>query len=124
MINALKYLQKYDQAIKHCQKALALEPNYASALSNLGNIYLTQENYPKAIEQYQKAIKIQPNYPDFNYNLGTAHARLGEYKKALPFLNKAIEIDPNHQEAHAQLPVCGFPYSNKSHHSLNGLGRG
>jgi len=57
-------MEKYEEAIESYNKAIALEPNYAStynrkavALSNLGR-------YEEAIQCYDKVLEINPNSED------------------------------------------------------------
>ena len=40
------------------EKAIQIEPNYADAFYNLGNIHKQLRNYQKAINYYKKTIAI------------------------------------------------------------------
>jgi len=57
-------------AIDCCKKAIEINPNYASAYSNLGNSLSALGRNKKAIESYQNAVEINPNFADACYNLG------------------------------------------------------
>jgi tetratricopeptide (TPR) repeat protein len=50
--------RKYDQAIQQCEKTVEMDPNYAPALLDLGNIYLRTGDYKKAIAQFERARAV------------------------------------------------------------------
>ena len=43
-------------------KAIEINPNYAEAYNNRGNIYAQQEEFTKAISNFSKAVKLKPSY--------------------------------------------------------------
>ena len=85
------------------RKAIELNPNYAIAYSNLGNILRGLDNLKEAELSYRKAIKINPNFAEGNYNLGNILNDLGNLKEAELSYRKAIELNPNYTEAHNNL---------------------
>ena len=52
------------------KKAITINPNYAAAHYNLGNIFQELGDDQKAKECYEKAIEINPNYINALNNLG------------------------------------------------------
>ena len=50
--------RQYDQAIQQCEKTVEMDPNYAPALLDLGNIYLRTGDYKKAIAQFERARAV------------------------------------------------------------------
>jgi TolB-like protein/Tfp pilus assembly protein PilF len=50
--------RQYDQAIQQCEKTVEMDPNYAPALLDLGNIYLRTGDYKKAIAQFDRARAV------------------------------------------------------------------
>jgi tetratricopeptide (TPR) repeat protein len=50
-----------DDAVDHYQKALAIEPNVAAVLVNLGNALQSKEQFEEAIASYEKALAISPD---------------------------------------------------------------
>ncbi|NIM98282.1 MAG: tetratricopeptide repeat protein [candidate division Zixibacteria bacterium] len=71
-----------EKAIEEYQKALELNPNLAQAHTNLGTVFLGQEDYDKAIDHFKKVMEL--NYYDTkaHYNLGLAYLYKGEVEKA------------------------------------------
>ena len=52
----LKILAGYDDAIKSYERAIALNPNFAEAHNNLGNVFKDLDRLDDAIKSYERAI--------------------------------------------------------------------
>ena len=92
-------MSEYTKAEKILRKAIELDPNYAKAFNNLGNIFSkSKRRYKEAIVAYNKAIKINPNYYEAYNNLGNILAKIGEIRSAELALQKAKKINPNFDE--------------------------
>jgi tetratricopeptide (TPR) repeat protein len=106
-----------EAAIKDCDKAIKLDPEYVEAYVWRGILYYTfdKEGYQRAIKDFDKAIKLDPEYvltfPDPNHTKrwiiarcylgrGDAYGLLGDYQQAIKDYDKAIELDPNDAEAY------------------------
>ncbi len=80
-----------DEAIKCFEKAIAVRPDFAAALGNLGRMY-----FNSAIEKNNRLSESIVNTVDFN------KAREAEvlplYRKALPYYEKAHSLDPQERE--------------------------
>jgi tetratricopeptide (TPR) repeat protein len=59
---ALFNLERYTEAIKYFDKALAIDPQYVDALNNKGRALSHLGNYTGGIEYFDKALAIDPNY--------------------------------------------------------------
>ncbi|MCA9891205.1 MAG: tetratricopeptide repeat protein, partial [Anaerolineae bacterium] len=55
-------LKQYEQAIADYDKAIQLEPQYASAYYNRGLAYYMLNEYDLAIADYEAALKFDPNH--------------------------------------------------------------
>lgn len=49
--------QRYDEALKAYERALALNPTYVRALYNMGVSYMNLSNYPKSISYMVRALQ-------------------------------------------------------------------
>lgn len=58
-----------DQAIRHYNKALEINPNYVEAFYGRGSAYFIRQDYPNALNDYIKAENISPAYPNLKNNL-------------------------------------------------------
>jgi tetratricopeptide (TPR) repeat protein len=83
--------------------AIALRPDSAPALGNLGVVLDAQGDREGAVACYKKAIELDPKYSLAHYNLGTVLLEKGDWNGAAECLRKSIEIDPSYAPVHVNL---------------------
>src|SRR6476661_245800 len=71
-----------DKAIADYDKAIELNPEYASALNNRGLAYFNNGQKERAIADYDAAIKLEPDAVRLN-NRGNAYASCAQYDRAI-----------------------------------------
>ena len=85
----------YEQARRHAERALSLDPRSADAHAVLG---LVAENYDgdwaRAEGEYQRALALQPNHPTAHHWYGEMLALLGRFDEGLALLDRAARLDP------------------------------
>jgi len=91
---AYSRLQQFPQAEKAVERAIRLEPDYASAHNTMGIVNLANLSYKRAIRSFQEAIRLMPEEANFYVNLGQAYLRDRKYQEALRTYQKALELDP------------------------------
>lgn len=91
---AYHQLGDLDNALRHYQKALEIDPQYAEAINNIGTVYYARKKYKEAIGYYERALKFAPKSASIYSNLGTAYFARKKYKEALEAYQKALELDP------------------------------
>ena len=64
------------------EKAIQIEPNYADAFFNLGNIHKELRNYQKAVNYFQKTISINTKYVGAYNSLETLFILVGFESKS------------------------------------------
>jgi len=64
------------------EKAASLDPKFADARLQLGNLYSEESKIPEAIAAYNEAIRIDANLPDAHYRLGQLYRRTGREAEA------------------------------------------
>ncbi|TJZ62807.1 tetratricopeptide repeat protein [Sphingobacterium olei] len=80
-------LQQTDLAISHLEKAVELDPNFATAYQQLADIHRQTENYIQAIPYYKSVLKLDPNLtPLTKYGLGESLLNEGKYHEAIAYL--------------------------------------
>jgi tetratricopeptide (TPR) repeat protein len=98
---------EYNQAIRHFQHAIELNPNMARAYDNLGLCYYYQNQNDLAVENYKKAIDLDratPHPSPWPYlNLAITLQFLNRYAEAEDNLHTALRLDPGFAQAHFQL---------------------
>lgn len=58
-------------------RAIELQPTFAKAFNNRGNVYLAMGRETRAIEDYDEALRHNPSFPAAFNNRGEARAALG-----------------------------------------------
>lgn len=82
-----------EEAIKHYNRALEINPNYVNALINLGVLMLADEQ--RIVDDMNKITGTTAK-DNQRYDALKAQ-RDGLYKKSLPYLEKAYKIEPDNQ---------------------------
>ncbi|MBF0449707.1 MAG: tetratricopeptide repeat protein [Candidatus Magnetomorum sp.] len=85
----------YEKAIVYYEKALALKPQDALILHNLGINLLHAGHMGEAIARFRKALQFKPDDPKTLRHLGYAFAESGQYDNAITFYTKSLTIQPN-----------------------------
>lgn len=79
--------------------ALLINPDYAEAYFNLGNLLFHQGLLEEAEKAFAKASKIQPKNAKNFFNLAHVHNQQGNITEAENDLKIAVELDNNYAEA-------------------------
>ena len=99
----LAYWRKGDEenALVHYRRALALDPEFAGAYSNMAALYFSKSmktqnktDYNQAMEYFKKAIEYDPNLVVAYRGLGLGYKAVGRGDDAIVVWEKALEIDP------------------------------
>ena len=99
----LTQVDQLDDAVRHLQIALNIEPSYLAARVNLGKALAKLGQIDDATAQYREALKIDPNCVEAHSNLGAALSTLGQFDQAVWHLQKALDIQPSNLAARINL---------------------
>ena len=84
--------QKFPEAQKYFERALAANPKFAVARLNLGISLLSQQKLEPAREALDRAAQELPNDPYAWYNLGLVHKDLGETEKGIAAFQHVADL--------------------------------
>ena len=87
-------LKKYNEAIKHLDISIKLNPNFAESYANRGIALAEQHQYQEAITSYDKAINFKNNYYNAYLNKGIALKNIEKYEEAIKYFVLCIKINP------------------------------
>ena len=92
--------EKFDEAQRHYERAIALRPGLCQAHSNLGNIFGLQRRFDEAVAQYLQALALNPNDASTHHELGKVLKDQGHLERALASFDRALALVPHYAEAH------------------------
>ncbi len=98
--NALRKWQQLDAARDVIGKAIELDPQYADALSALGELELQSGAGAEAVEQFRRALAAKPNDRRFMLWLAYALNKSGQYQEAVDQL-EPLTTDPAADRSYA-----------------------
>ncbi len=85
---------QYDFAERLTQKALAEDPNYATAYNQMGYLYSRRGDYAKALEATGKYVQLLPDEPNPHDSYAEMLRLSGRFDEALEHYRMALKIDP------------------------------
>lgn len=91
---AYHHLFAFQEAKKHYERALKLNPKYAEAMNNLGSVFYEEKNYSRAEKLYKKALKYSPGSAITYSNLGTAYFADKKFSEGSEAYQRALSLDP------------------------------
>jgi tetratricopeptide (TPR) repeat protein len=94
---------KLEEALTFIDQALRLEPDYAGAHVNRGNILALQGRFESALEDYGKALRLKPDFAEAYCNRSNALTALGRYEEAVRDCQQALRLQPKNPSNHNSL---------------------
>jgi TolB-like protein len=85
----------WEGAEEEFKKAIALDPNYATAHQWYSVYLYSMERNDEAIQAAKHALEIDPISPLLNRSLGSAFQQAGRYQEAIEQFEKTLELDPS-----------------------------
>jgi len=90
---------KYEEAVANYNRALAVQPKHAEALSNRGNALKALQRFDEALASYDRALSARPDYATGHSNRGAVLSEMKRLPEALAAYDRALALQPNHVEA-------------------------
>ncbi|OAP46189.1 adenylate/guanylate cyclase domain-containing protein [Sinorhizobium americanum] len=89
------FRRNYQRWAEEADRALALNPNFASALNIRGVLHIYTGEPEKGIPYIERAMRLDPAVQQqYLHFLGTAYFVAGEYEKAAALFSDRIEVNP------------------------------
>jgi DNA-binding winged helix-turn-helix (wHTH) protein/tetratricopeptide (TPR) repeat protein len=103
---AQNYERDWAKAEKSYQRAIEINPNYATALAWYGEMIAWLGRPEQGFALMQRAIKLDPTSLVFNKDAAVILYLARKNDQAVAHLKKTIELDPNFAEAHFWLAMA------------------
>jgi tetratricopeptide (TPR) repeat protein len=94
------------QAMEIYQTILAIRPEHAPALINLGTIHYNLRKYEQAEQHYRKATIADPEYALAFFDLGNVLDEMQRLTEATAAYQKAVSLVPQYADAHYNLALA------------------
>jgi TolB-like protein/Tfp pilus assembly protein PilF/predicted Ser/Thr protein kinase len=79
------------------RRALQLDPESTSVLTNYGKFYLVpMRRFDEAIELSRRALELDPLSPPLQWELGHRYLFMGQLNRAIDHYRNALELDPQY----------------------------
>jgi tetratricopeptide (TPR) repeat protein len=93
---AYSLMDRYDEAIAECEKAIALDPAFGNPYNDIGAYLIEMERPEEAIVWLERAASAaRYDTPQFAYlNQGRAYEQMGEPYRALACYDRAFAVAP------------------------------
>jgi tetratricopeptide (TPR) repeat protein len=93
----------WKQAVQNYERALAVAPDDAGVLYNLGVAHAEGKDFDTAVNMFTKALEADPTLPrqapSVAYNIAMAHHRCRNQDEVRVFLKMSLETDPDYEPA-------------------------
>jgi eukaryotic-like serine/threonine-protein kinase len=96
----------FEQSAKEFERAIHLNPNYATAHHWYGELLAQMGRFDEAIAEFKRAQELDPLSLIINADLGEVYRWARQYDKAIEQLRKTLEMDPRFYYAHWNLGIA------------------
>jgi tetratricopeptide (TPR) repeat protein len=101
---AFEAINDFDSAMRDYNLAIRMNPNYAEAYSNRGNVHRRQGRHEDAIADYDMALRNGHPHPKYVFAWqGMSLEGLGRRREAMDAYRRALSIDPDFELAKGHL---------------------
>ena len=90
---SLHQLNRSEEAIELLEKAIAIDPTYAAAPSNLAAVYKDKRRPADALGCIRRTLDLEPDVAEHHLSKGVLEFELGRMEEALESCARAINLD-------------------------------
>ncbi|XP_033098239.1 hsp70-Hsp90 organizing protein 2-like isoform X2 [Anneissia japonica] len=98
--------KRYEDAIRHYNNAIALDPDNYIFYSNRSAAYAHQEEYNLSLKDAEKSIELKPDWAKGYSRKGAALVYLDRFKEAKEAYEEGLKLDPQNKGMSEELEKC------------------
>ena len=102
----------FPKAAEQFEKAVAIYPQYESALNNLGVMYMQMNQSEKARAAFERSVALNDRNADADRNLARILVQEGNYARAEELLKKSLIVEPLNPVSLTLICVAEFQTGN------------
>ncbi len=87
--------QKYPEAARAFQRSIRINPRFAAAHANLGQVFTILNHEDMARREFLFALAIEPNNARIDNNVALIYGRQGKFALAAKYLQQAHKLTPD-----------------------------
>lgn len=95
----LRMQKKPDRALEACDRAIAIDPDFAPAHQIRGAVLIDLGRFPEALASLRRAIEITPDYPNAHLGIGVCLIRTGDREGGLAAFDRCLAAEPANVDA-------------------------
>jgi tetratricopeptide (TPR) repeat protein len=103
---ALRAIGRLDDAVAHFAQATKLDPSFAAAYGNLGDVLREHGKLEEAVSMYQRALALRPESVEARHGLGIALHRQAKLDEAVAEYQHVLTIKPDYSDAQNSLGLA------------------
>ncbi|HVY98777.1 MAG TPA: tetratricopeptide repeat protein [Dongiaceae bacterium] len=104
-------LQRYDDALADCTRAVAHRADDRAAQFACGNAHGSKGDYAAALQSFGRAIALGPDQPDAYNGRGNIYNQTGDFTRALADVDAALHLSPHYVWAQINRGIALFGLS-------------
>lgn len=95
----------FENAYKHIQNALSINPQYSVAIEGLVELLMATGNFKEAMTQIDRCLEVDPLSANHHYTKGEVFFYSGDTENALKFYQKSLEINSHFELAANKIAI-------------------
>jgi tetratricopeptide (TPR) repeat protein len=95
--------KQYGESVTLLKQLVANDPNDFQAWTELGTVFLMQENLSEAEQAYQQSTHVRPRFYLALMNLGRVRLMEHKFDEAIPIFGRAVAVRPTSADANYYL---------------------
>ena len=95
-----------DEAIRHLEEAIRIQPAYAEAHGNLGDTLVAAGRPAAALPHLREAVRLKPDGFESQLNLASALNTVGDHEAAADAAERAVRLGPEAPSARSALGIA------------------